>query len=47
MIKVFIIQIIDVNVNRYGLKCETSLGVWENKGWISFIDPNGWFHWYF
>ena len=37
----------DVNVNKYGVKCETSLRFWENKGWISSIDPYGWFQWYF
>ena len=37
----------DVNVNKYGVKCETSLIFWENKGWINKIDPYGWFHWYF
>ena len=24
----------DVNVNKYGVKCGTSLRFWENKGWI-------------
>ena len=28
----------DVNVNKYGIKCGTSLRFWEN---------NGWFQWYF
>ena len=37
----------DVNVNIYGVKCETSLRSWENKGWINKIDPYGWFQWYF
>ena len=37
----------DVNVNKYGLKCETSLRFQENKGWINEIDPYGWFQWYF
>ena len=23
----------DVNVNKYGVKCGTSLRLWENKGW--------------
>ena len=32
----------DVNVNKYGVKCETSLRFWENKGWINKIDPYGW-----
>ena len=37
----------DVNVNKYGVKCGTSLRFWENKGWINEIDPCGWFQWYF
>ena len=37
----------DVSVNKYGGKCGTSLRFWENKGWIHFIYPYGWFQWYF
>ena len=37
----------DVNVNKYGIKCETLLRFCENKGWINKIDPYGWFQWYF
>ena len=37
----------DVSVNKYGVKCGTSLRFWENKGWINKIDPYGWFQWYF
>ena len=33
----------DVSVNKYGVKCGTSLRFWENKGWINKIDPDGWF----
>ena len=29
----------DVSLNKYGVKCDTSLRFWENKGWISSIDP--------
>ena len=36
----------DVNVNKYGVKCGTSLRFWESKGWINKIDPFGWFQWY-
>ena len=25
----------------------TSLGFWENKGWINSVGPYGWFQWYF
>ena len=34
-------DIYDVSVNKYGVKCETSLRVWENKSWINEIDPYG------
>ena len=37
----------DVNVNKYNVKCGTSLKFWENKGWIDKIDPYCWFQWYF
>ena len=37
----------DASVNKYGVKCQTSLKFWENKGWINEIDPYGWFQWYF
>ena len=37
----------DVSANKYGVKCGTSLGFWENKRWINPIVPYGWFQWYF
>ena len=37
----------DVNVNKYGVKCEASLRFRENKDWINRIDTYGWFQWYF
>ena len=37
----------DVSVNKYGVKCGTSLRFWENKGWINKIHPYAWFQWYF
>ena len=37
----------DVSVNKYGVKCGTSLRFWENKGWINEREPHGWFQWYF
>ena len=37
----------DVNVNKYGVKCGTSLRFWENNSWINKIDPYNWFQWYF
>ena len=36
-----------INVNKYGIKCGTSLRFWESKGWVHKIDPYGWFQWYF
>ena len=35
----------DVSVNKYGVKCGTSLRFWENKGWANEIEPYGWFQW--
>ena len=37
----------DVNLNKDGAKCGTSLRFWENKGWINKTDLYGWFRWYF
>ena len=31
----------DACVNKYGVKCGTSLRFWENKGWINPFDPYG------
>ena len=31
----------DLNVNKYSVKCRTSLIFWENKVWINKIDPYG------
>ena len=31
----------NVSVDKYGVKCGTSLKFWENKGWINPIDPYG------
>ena len=36
-----------MSVNKYGVKCGTSLRFWEHKGSINEIDPYGWFQWYF
>ena len=33
----------DVRVNKYGIKCGTSLRFWENNRWINEIDLSGWF----
>ena len=37
----------DVSVNKYGVKCGTSLRFWKNKGLVNKKDPYGWFQWYF
>lgn len=36
----------DPSVNKWGVKCGGSLGMWESSGWITAIDPYGWFQWY-
>ena len=36
----------DVKVNKYGVRCGTSLRFWESRRWINSIDPYGWFQWY-
>tara|TARA_B100001093_G_C26823935_1_gene1013189 strand:- start:379 stop:984 length:606 start_codon:yes stop_codon:yes gene_type:complete len=34
------------NVNKYKVKCGSSLDEWESSGWINQADPYGWFQWY-
>lgn len=34
------------SVNKYKVKCGGDLHMWESSGWISSIDPYGWFQWY-
>jgi hypothetical protein len=34
------------DVNNYPVKCGGSLGMWESSGWITLVDPYGWFQWY-
>ena len=36
----------DKNINKYKVKCGSSLEMWEDKGWIVKQDPYGWFQWY-
>ena len=36
----------NTNVNKYKIRCATSLRFWENKGCIREQDPYGWFQWY-
>ena len=45
--KYYCLSYYDVSVNKYVVKCGTSLRFWENKGWINKIDPYGWFKQYF
>jgi hypothetical protein len=33
-------------VNRYKVSCGGDLHMWESSGWISPVDPFGWFQWY-
>ena len=44
--KMVISQDYDKNVNKYGVKCGSSLEDWENSGWMHEQDPYGWFQWY-
>lgn len=34
------------SINKFKVKCGGSLGMWESSGWISDVDPYGWFQWY-
>jgi len=36
----------DPVVNKNGVKCGGDLDMWESSGWISSLDPYGWFQWY-
>ena len=36
----------DKKVNKYKVKCGSSLQDWESSGWIVKQDPYGWFQWY-
>jgi len=36
----------DATINRFRVKCGGSLGMWESSGWMSNLDPYGWFQWY-
>ena len=44
--KLYLSNYYDTNVNKYKIKCGTSLRFWENKGWIHEQDPYGWFQLY-
>lgn len=36
----------DKKINKYKVKCGSSLESWEKSGWIIAQDPYGWFQWY-
>ena len=36
----------DKKVNKYKVKCGSSLTDWEKSGWMDKQDPYGWFQWY-
>ena len=36
----------DKKINKYNVKCGSSLENWEKSGWIDKQDPYGWFQWY-
>ena len=36
----------DKKINKYKVKCGSTLEAWENSGWIIEQDPYGWFQWY-
>tara|TARA_B100000035_G_C20769868_1_gene452128 strand:- start:47 stop:601 length:555 start_codon:yes stop_codon:yes gene_type:complete len=36
----------DKKINKYGVKCGSSLEDWEKSNWIVKQDPYGWFQWY-
>jgi len=35
-------QIYDVQINKYKVKCGSSLEYWEEHDWITKYDPYGW-----
>jgi hypothetical protein len=39
-------QSYDTAVNRYKVECGGDLKMWEESGWITELDPYGWFQWY-
>lgn len=38
--------IVQKHVNKYNVKMGGNLDMWESSGWITEIDPYGWFQWY-
>ena len=41
--KLYLSNYYNTKVNKYKIRCGTSLRFWENKGWIHEQDPYGWF----
>ncbi len=39
-------QVVQASVNKYNVKMGGRLDMWESSGWITNIDPYGWFQWY-
>ncbi len=39
-------KVYDNSVNTYKVSCGGDLKMWEESGWITEIDPYGWFQWY-
>jgi hypothetical protein len=39
-------SVYDKTINKYGVKCGSSLEAWEGSGWIHPQDPYGWVQWY-
>ena len=33
-------------VNKYNVACGSSVTNWEELGWVTNVDPYGWFQWY-
>ena len=44
--KYVISSVYDKSINKYGVKCGSSLEDWEKSGWMDKQDPYGWFQWY-
>ena len=38
--------VIQKEINKYKVKIGGNLDMWESSGWITKIDPYGWFQWY-
>ena len=39
-------ELYDKSINKYNVKCGSSLEDWESKEWIIEQNPYGWFEWY-